>query len=141
MAYIPSIRRNLISIPILDRLGYSFLFGTGKVKLYRDSLLIGTGVLCGSLYRLELSVLPYVSATFTINTASSSKRLRLNEKSSILWYKYLGHISKHRMVRLIKDEILLDLNFSDFDTCVDCIKDKMTTKIMNVKTDKMHRFA
>ena len=26
VAYIPSIRRNLISIPILDRLGYSFPF-------------------------------------------------------------------------------------------------------------------
>ena len=68
MAYIPSIRRNLISISILDRLGYSFLFGTGKVKFYRDSLLIGTGVLCGSLYILELSALPYVSTTLTVNT-------------------------------------------------------------------------
>ena len=141
MAYIPSIRRNLISIPILDRLGYSFLFGIRKVKLYRNSLLISTGVLCGSLYILELSVLPYVPATFTINTASSSKRLRLNEKSSILWHKCLCHISKHRMVRLIKDEILPDLNFSDFDTCVNCIKDKITTKIMNVKTNKMHQFS
>ena len=26
VAYIPSIRRNLISVPILDRLGYNFLF-------------------------------------------------------------------------------------------------------------------
>ena len=26
VAYIPSIRRNSISIPILDRLGYSFIF-------------------------------------------------------------------------------------------------------------------
>ena len=35
VAYIPSIRRNLISVPILDRLGYSFFFfGNGKVKLY-----------------------------------------------------------------------------------------------------------
>ena len=32
--YIPSIGRNLILVPILDRLEYSFLFGTGKVKLY-----------------------------------------------------------------------------------------------------------
>ena len=54
MAYIPSIKRNLISVPILNRLRYSFLFGTGKVKLYRNSLLIGTGVLCGSLHILEL---------------------------------------------------------------------------------------
>ena len=57
MAYIPSIMRNLISVPILDRLGYNFLFGTGKVKLYQDSLLIDTGVLCGNLYILDLSIL------------------------------------------------------------------------------------
>ena len=30
VAYIPSIRRNLILVPILDRLEYSFLFRTGK---------------------------------------------------------------------------------------------------------------
>ena len=34
VAYIPLIKRDLISIPILDRFGYSFLFGTGIVKLY-----------------------------------------------------------------------------------------------------------
>ena len=84
MTYIPSLKINLISIPILDRLGYSFLFGTGKVKLYQDSLLISNRVLYGSLYKLELSILPYVSATFTVNIASNFKRLRLNEMSSIL---------------------------------------------------------
>ena len=94
MAYIPSIKRNLILIPILDRLGYSFLFGIGKVKLYRDSLLIGIGLLCGIPYILELSALPYVSTILTVNTASSSIRLRLNEKSSTIWQKRLGHISK-----------------------------------------------
>ena len=94
VTYIPSIRRNLISISILDRLGYSFLFGTRKVKLYRDSLFIDTRVLCGSLYILELSAIPYVYAILTINTTSSSKRLRLNEKSSTHWHKRLGHISR-----------------------------------------------
>ena len=39
-------------------------------------------------------------------------------------------------MRLIKGEILPDLDFSDFDTCVDCIKGKMTTKIMNGKADR-----
>ena len=84
MAYIHSIRRNLISITILDRLGYSFLFGSRKVKLYRDSLLIGTGVVCGNLYILELYVLSSVSSTLYVNTISSTKLLRLNEKSSNL---------------------------------------------------------
>ena len=77
VVYIPSIRRNLISVPILDRLGHSFLFGSRKVKLYQDSLLVDNGILCGSLYRLELSALPFVSTTLTINTACSSKRFEI----------------------------------------------------------------
>ena len=133
MVYIPWVRINLILVPILDRLGYSFLFGTSKVKLYRDSLLIGSGLLCGSLYILELSVLPSVFATLTV---SNIKCLRLNEKSYILWHKHLGHIFKQRMKRLIKDEILPDLDLSNFDTYVDCIKGKLTAKIRNIKVGK-----
>ena len=73
--------------------------------------MIDTRVICGSLYKLELSALPYVSITLIINTASSSKLLRLNERSFTLWHKRLGHISRQRIKRLIKDEILPDLEF------------------------------
>ena len=78
----------------------------------------------------------FVSATLSVNTVSSTKHLRLNEKSSILWHKRMGHISRQRMERLIKDEILSGLDFSYFDTCVDFIKGKLTTKIRNVKANK-----
>ena len=126
----------MISVHILDKLGYGFLFGNEKVKLYPESLLIDTGVLCGNLYRLELSALPSIFAALFVNIVSITKRLRLNEKSSILWHKWLGHISKQRMMRIIKDEILLNLDFSYFDTCVDCIKGKLTTKIRNAKANR-----
>ena len=86
VAFISSIRRNLISIPILDRLGYSFLFGIGKVNFYLDSLLIGNETLCGNFYRLWLYIL--LSFSPNVNTVSSIKRLKLNEKSSILWHKH-----------------------------------------------------
>ena len=136
VAYIPSIRRILISLPILNRLGYSFLFGTCKVKLYQDTLFLGTGLLCGSLCKLEQSTLPSIYATLSVNTVSSTKRLRLNEKFSILWKKHLGHISIQRIERIIKNEILPDLDFSYFDTCVDYIKGKLTANIRNAKVDK-----
>ena len=86
MAFIPYIRRNLIYVPILDRLGYTFLFGTGKVNLYQDSLLFGYGKLCGNLYRLDLYSL--LSFSPTINIVSSTKHFKLNEKSYILWHKH-----------------------------------------------------
>ena len=136
MVFIHLIRRNLISIPILDRLGYGFLFGTGKIKLYQNSLLIRTRVLCGNLYRSEFSALPSVSTTLNVNVVSRTKCFRLNEKSSTLWHKRLGYISRQRMKRLIKDEILLDLGSSYFDTCVDCIKGKLTFKVRNAKVDR-----
>ena len=71
-----------------------------------------------------------------VNIVSSTKHLRLNEKSSIFWYKRLGHISRQKKKKLIKDEILLNLDFSDFDICVDCIKSKLTTKVSNVKAER-----
>ena len=39
------------------------------------------------------------------------------------------------MERLIKDKILPDLDFSDFDTCVDYIKGKLAAKVWNAKID------
>ena len=57
-------------------------------------------------------------------------------KSSTLWHKLLGHIYKQRMKRLIKDEIISDLDFSNFNTCVDCIRGKLIAKVRNAKVDR-----
>jgi len=41
----------------------------------------------------------------------------------------LGHISKEMMERLVKNEILSNLDFTDLNVCVDCIKGKQTKHI------------
>jgi len=43
-----------------------------------------------------------------------------------LWYKRLGHISRERMEKLIKNEIFSDLDFMDLNICVYCTKGKQT---------------
>ena len=43
-----------------------------------------------------------------------------------LWYKRLGHISRERMEKLIKNEIFSDLDFTDLNICVYCTKGKQT---------------
>ena len=40
------------------------------------------------------------------------------------------------MERLIKDEILSDLDLSNFNACVDCIKGKIIAKVTNAKVDR-----
>ena len=57
------------------------------------------------------------------------KRKHDNETSSKLWHCRLGHISRGRMEHLIKDEILQELDFSDSEQCIDCIKGKYAKTI------------
>ena len=71
MAFIPSIGKNLIFVPILDKFRYSFLLELKKFNLYRDYLLIDNGILCGNLYILELYNLFSISSV--VNIVSSTK--------------------------------------------------------------------
>ena len=52
----------------------------------------------------------------------------MNENSFILCHRRLGHISIDRIKRLVNDRVLNTLDYTDFDTCVDCIKGKQTNK-------------
>ncbi|GJX36332.1 retrovirus-related pol polyprotein from transposon TNT 1-94 [Tanacetum coccineum] len=54
------------------------------------------------------------------------KRSKVNESSAFLWDKRLSHISKERLQRLVKNEILRNLDFTDFGLCVECIMGKQT---------------
>jgi hypothetical protein len=49
--------------------------------------------------------------------------------SSKLWHSHLCHISWGRIDRLIKEEILHPLDFSNFDQCIECIKGKFAKQI------------
>jgi hypothetical protein len=61
-----------------------------------------------------------------------------DEASSKLWYYRLSHISRGRIERLVKEEILQLLDFIDLEKCVDCIKGKFVKKI---KKDAAKRSA
>ncbi|RVW78353.1 Retrovirus-related Pol polyprotein from transposon TNT 1-94 [Vitis vinifera] len=135
VAFIPSLRRNLISVSSLDRHGYSFHFGGGKVDIFCNSVLIGNGVLFGNLYSLNLHH-GLLCDSSSVNSVVGCKRARMNLSSSMLWHKRLGHISRQRLERLVKDGVLSNLDFSDFKTCVVCLKGKMTAKTRKEKIDR-----
>jgi hypothetical protein len=64
------------------------------------------------------------------STNVSSKRKRYDDATSAkLWHYHLGHISRGRIERLIKDDILIPLNFSNSDYCIDCIKGKYAKRV------------
>ena len=82
--------------------------------------------LCGNLYELDLNDVVIVASSSSLNTIVGFKCGRSDIRSSMLWHKHLGHISRNRIERLVKDGVLQDLDFSNFTTCVDCIKRKLT---------------
>jgi len=123
--YLPSITRNLISLSKLDVAGYSFKFGNGCFSLFKRSFMIGSGTLYDGLYKLNLDNL-YAETLMTLQHNVGTKCSLVDERSTYLWHKRLGHISKERMQRLVKNEILPDLDFTDLNVCVDCIKGKQT---------------
>jgi hypothetical protein len=57
------------------------------------------------------------------------KRKRTHDTSSKLWHYRLGHISRGRIESLVKNEILLPLECSNLEHCVDCVKGKYVKKI------------
>jgi hypothetical protein len=60
----------------------------------------------------------------------SSKRKRCDDATSVkLWHYRLWHISRGMIERLIKDDILIPLDFSNLDYCINCIKGKYVKQV------------
>jgi hypothetical protein len=124
--YVPSFSKNLISISKLVPLGFEFNFIGSNVYLFKNSTNIGSRILVNGLYKLNLD--PIYEQSLLIMHDIGSKCNIIDESSSMLWHRRLGHISVERIKRLINDGVLKALNFSDFGTCVDCTKGKQTNK-------------
>ncbi|KAL5858701.1 hypothetical protein ACOSQ3_006159 [Xanthoceras sorbifolium] len=123
--YVPSFSRKLISVSRLVPFGYSFNFSETSFSLFYKSDCIGNGILSDGLYCINLQ---NNAAYNTMHVQTGTKRCVIDEDSSTLWHRRLGHISIERIKRLVKDGVLSTLNFTNFETCVDCIKGKQTNK-------------
>lgn len=57
-----------------------------------------------------------------------TKRCVINKNSSMLWHQRVTHISIKRITRLVNEGVLSTLDYTNFNTCVDCINGKQTNK-------------
>ena len=121
--YVPTISRNLISVSKLDCNGFNFEVGNKSFTLFQNSKVVGSGFLHDGLYCLNLH---NAETSLALQHNVETEHSAMKENSSLLWHKRLGHISSERMKRLVKDQVLPSLNFSDLTKCVDCIKGKQT---------------
>ena len=123
--YIPSFSKNLVSVSRLVPLDFSFNILNKFCNIYYNSELVENGALSYGLFRFNLQN----NASYTsMHVNAGIKQCVINENSSILWHQILGHISIERIKRSVNDGVLDTLDFTDFDTCVDCIKGNLTNK-------------
>ena len=123
--YVPSFSKNLISISRLVPLGFSFNLSDCGFSLSNKSKVIGYGTLSNGLFHIQLQ---NDDTYYSMHVTVGLKRCVVNEESSMLWHRRLGHISIERMKKLVNEGVLSTLDFSDFETCVHCIKGKQTNK-------------
>jgi hypothetical protein len=109
--YVPSLKRNLISVCLLYINGFNCNFGDMKCLIKYNDEDVGLAYLQDKLYLFFL----YESVLNVID--DKDKRFSKNETSLILWHSRLGHISRGRIECLIKEEIFHPLDFSNFDHC------------------------
>jgi hypothetical protein len=70
------------------------------------------------------------------STNVSNKRKRCDDATSAkLWHYHLGHISRG-VERLITDDILHPLDFSNLDYCINCIKGKYAKQVKKGETKR-----
>jgi hypothetical protein len=137
--YVPSLSKNLIFVSCLDDDGFDCQFGNRQCLILFDNKVMGLAFWQDKLYMLSM----YENVNVVCNDEDvackengsssmnvSSKRKRCDDATSAkLWYYRLGHISRGRIERLIKDDILTSLDFSNSDYCIDCIKGKYAKQV------------
>ena len=125
--YVPSMRRNLVSVSCLDDDGLHCHFGDKRYIIKCNDNDVGLAFRQDKLYLISLcNAVNNVDPSLSMNIGTKRKR---NETSSKLWHCRSDHISRGRIERLIKEQILHPLDFSDADTCIDCIKGKYAKQI------------
>jgi len=100
----------------LDVVVYYSKFGNDCFSLYKCTCIVAFSTLYDGLYKLNLDNL-YAETLMTLHHNVDTKHILVNESSAYLWHKRLRHISKERVHRSIKNDILSNLGFTDLNVC------------------------
>jgi len=133
--FVPSLRRNLISVSCLDDYNIHCYFGNHRCLIRFENKDVGLTIRRDMLYLLSsCNVVNAIETHDSEIDASKSKKRKRNatsdgESSSKLLHCRLGHISRGRIERLVKENILQPLDFTDLEHSVGCIKGKFAKTI------------
>nr|GEY02827.1 zinc finger, CCHC-type [Tanacetum cinerariifolium] len=111
MLYVPKLRKNLISGPVLNKCGYKHMYEFDNYILSKSGVFIGSSYYNNGMFMLNLNKVPddsgsvYMSSSTIVNSSS--------------WYARLGHVNYKRMLEMSKDDLIptIDKNLKKCTTC------------------------
>ena len=117
--HVPSISRNIISVSVLDNMGYHFEISNGLLSFSLNGILFGIARLYNGLYVLDLN-------NKDILNIETKKAKHSDQNQTYLWHCRLCHVNKTRIAKLQRDGVLAPFDFQSFEVCESCLLGKMT---------------
>ena len=115
--HVLDLRKNLISLGVLDNLGYSYSSKGGIMKITKGALMMMKGQKVSTLYRLiGNTVVGRVAVTTQVESSTNDTKL---------WHMRLGHIGERGMLELHKRNLLKGMKTCKLDFCKYCVYGKL----------------
>jgi transposase InsO family protein len=121
--HVPEIRKNLISLGVLDTGGYKSIVQGGVMKVYKGILQVMKANKVGNLLLLE-------------GRTESDHVTTISNKDSDyvqLWHQWLGHMSEQGLNVLFDRKLLPSLKSLKLDFCKHCIYGKQNMQKFKMK--------
>ncbi|GJW04992.1 zinc finger, CCHC-type containing protein [Tanacetum coccineum] len=112
VVYVPGLRKNLMSGPVLNKCGYRQVYESDKYILSRHGVFIGFGYYNNGMFMLNLNKVPS-----SINSVYMAYSHVVDSK---LWHARLGHVHYQRLHDMSKDNLIpsFDKNMEKCNTCM-----------------------
>ncbi|GKA43936.1 zinc finger, CCHC-type containing protein [Tanacetum coccineum] len=117
--YVPKLRKNLVSGPVLNKCGYKQVYESDKYILSKSGVFVGFGYYNNGMFMLNLNKVPddsdsvYMSSSTVVNSS--------------LWHARLGHVHYKRMLEMSKDDLIPGIDENP-KKCTTCMLTKITRK-------------
>ncbi|KAH9805146.1 hypothetical protein KPL71_002341 [Citrus sinensis] len=116
--YVPSLKKNLISLGVLESKGLIISLRDGLLKVVAGALTIMKGTRRNNLY--------YFQGSTVIGSASTVSGKDADSEATKLWHMRLGHAGEKALQTLAKQGLLKGTNSCKLEFCEHCVLGKQT---------------
>ncbi|KAG8499730.1 hypothetical protein CXB51_006318 [Gossypium anomalum] len=118
VCYVPSLKKNLISLRVLESKGLTITLRDGLLNVVAGVLTVMKGTRRNNLY--------YLNGSTVIGSKSTASTKDADSEATRLWHMRLGHTSEKALQNLTKQGLLKGANSYKLEFCEHCVLGKQT---------------